>query len=207
MKYPAVVVVVAALLLLARGASADAGGPYWVHQLIQDGQDVVIELEYWDKYGDPPFEHELVRYPANESETGPDFDAAVHVDTLTLTPDDATAIDGPSCEGEIPPPCDWCIDCDGDGEPECPEEAFCLMYYSFTVVDECVPPERWYYYTGVDEYDWIDVENSGDECLGEQPGPAGGTSSGCSSIPAAHRFGDNRTLLWLVVASCIVWLG
>jgi len=205
MRYCVVIMAFAASFALARSAGADGGATFWVHQLVQNGQSVEIELEYLDKYGGPPFTHELSRYRGLHGANNWDFDEEVYVGTFTLTADDATEIDGPSCEGEVPPPCDWCIDCDGDGEPECPEEAFCVTYYSFTLVDECVPPDTWYYAAGLDDYDSITVTDSGDPCLGTQSDPEAGSGSGCGTLPASGRLGDGRSLFDLVVSTLPGW--
>jgi hypothetical protein len=135
----------AGLLLWTGAASANMSATPWIHELIQNGPDVVIEFAVFDE----------TEATNDDGEPLPGLDAAYTLQLVShedyyavfegrvFDPAEADSVSGytchvwdswneGSCEEGAP-----CVDCDDDGTDEC--DGFCGVAYYYTVVDECPP--------------------------------------------------------------------
>lgn len=134
-----------AALLWSGAAAANMSATPWIHSLLQDGPDVVIEFAVFDQ----------AQAVNDDGVPIPGVDAAFtlrrisHEDNVAVfegrvfNPADADSTSGYACQPWShweSDPCDGsyeCADCDEDGTGEC--DGFCGVAYYYTVVDECPP--------------------------------------------------------------------
>lgn len=194
-------------LLLALGAvsppaSANDGTPPRIQDLVQRGQDVDITLSIVDE-GEPD-----LSVPYTVTRTGSDGEEADVVDGQTFSTGEADSNGGPDCrwwEGEDPAFCTAdpgaCVDCDGDGTPEC--YGWCETAWYFVVTDACVPPgtTTWTLLAdqggsldALDEKS-LDVTDAGVECR---------AGCGCGSPGGSTR---PLALAGLFTVGCVALLG
>jgi hypothetical protein len=134
-----------AALLWSGAAAANMSATPWIHSLLQDGPDIVIEFAVFDE----------TEATNPEGEPLPGFDVAYtlrlvsHEDHYavfegrTFERSEAESVSGYTChvwdswnEGACEEGAS-CVDCDEDGVDEC--DGFCGVAYYYTVVDECPP--------------------------------------------------------------------
>ena len=176
------------LALLAAPAVAEAndGTPPGIHELLQDGQDVLIDLRIVTD-GEPGLSESYTL-----SRGGADADVDLFTDR-TFEATEAAEIFS-TCRGTPPGvsdcadrPEDCALDCDGDGTPEClggENDGWCDEVNLFELRDDCVLPAGTVTYTlreGSIDYDTetIEVEEEDPSCAG---GDADGDGDGDGSV-------------------------
>lgn len=183
---------VAAAALLPAVALADVGPTARIWEMVQEGQGVDLTLAIPDDgyllVSDP---HTLTRERDGRevtlfagrvlAESTEDAAWYTHVCVSYSSETDC---------GETP---EDCFDCDGDGAPECPLDAYCDYYALFDYLDDCVPAGEATYTiaSDVQEYssgsDTIAVEDTGESC---------GGGDGCAIAPFRP---ESRSFLALVL--------
>jgi len=188
------------LVLSASPARANDGQPPEIFELIQQGQDVTVTFGILDPFGEPDIDQEfdLIR-------SGPEGSVKV-LDAQVLDPADGEMgelhchnhdfEDETTFCQENPADCE---DCDGDSVAECPTVApsliACAGYLTFEVVDECVPPGETTYILQTPDNDSQymrgegsrTVEESGEECSGEDGDETDDGAAGCSVTGVGGR--------------------
>jgi hypothetical protein len=196
----------AALLLWSGTASANMSYSPWVHELIQNGPDIVVtvavfnETEAVNPDGEPlpglDSAYTLERWDEAGSE--------IVFENRVFDPAEADATSGYAChtwDGPEAGPCDGsyeCADCDDDGVDEC--DGFCGVAYYYTVVDECPAPGSYglYYWMRTDppydlyaEGEGLGFTTGGAEDVGaacQHPDGGGCSASLFGARPAAGLF-------------------
>jgi hypothetical protein len=153
-----------AVLVVPASVSANMSTTPWIHEIIQNGQEVEITfsvfedsseervLEHWNPNVDSdgiPFPdlsnaYTLERFGEDDNDWGVIFEDRI------FSAQDADLVTDYTCQfNEIAPDIDCgpkndgCIDCDDDDIAEC--RGFCAVAYRYTVVDSCPPPGNKYY--------------------------------------------------------------
>jgi len=142
------------------GLMADPIAPPYIHNLVQKGEEVYVDIV-------------TDTDPAVLSlEREGDDSSRLLVDKHDFTPDEALeciSFDIAYCDLHA----DECHDCDDDGVPECREPCGSMDYgLRYIVLDDCVPPGKAYYrlyiYEDGDCEDWrgesITVIDAGQDC-------------------------------------------
>lgn len=217
-----------AVLLVAPVAESDPLEPPWIHELVQQGQSVEVQIghTYLDVgYEGPGPGHEeltLVRYSEDDGSLRIVFERESFTrETDGVQCGDWTCVepDEDGC-GEAP---ENCFDCDEDDAVECPNWVPCISNGCQSIeVDDCVSAGLQTYalfswYDG--EYfncDWtqrveIDVADVGQDCPAYEddfecvdlPDRAS-ENSGCSMVPA--RAAGSMTALMLLIGLGAFWV-
>lgn len=178
----------AAVLLWSGAATANMSYSPWVHELIQEGADMVVTVAIFEEtdatndQGEPlpglDTAYTLKRWDSEGTE--------ILFEDRVFDPANAESVSGYTCQvwdGPEAGPCDGafdCVDCDDDGIEEC--DGFCGVAYYYTVVDECPP-------IGTELYYWMFTDPPYDR-YAENEG-LGFTTGGAEDVGAACQHPDD----------------
>lgn len=214
MKHLSIAVLCAGLVLISRVGLANMSYSPWVHEVIQNGQNMEITVQIFDEStgtntaGEPlpGFEskYTLTRYGSGE--------ASATVTVLkehTFDPAEADAVTEVGCRwwsgAEDLSLCDAdagsavdCEDCDNDGVGEC--YGFCGKAYQYKFIDSCPPADQdlMYGMTATPAYDWVAGSDEGlgfttATFSGDAQCPDSSASGNCS---ATNIGGSGRNHRW-----------
>jgi MYXO-CTERM domain-containing protein len=174
---------------------ANDGSPPRIHELMQDGHDVVITLRILDM-GEPGLDtaYTLTRDSAKELVSERVFQPAEAAQTERVC---RHYSDQDLCAGaDLDDP--LCIDCDEDGLPECSRHEFenwCEIKYFFEVVDTCVRPGETRYTLSADDWGFSETQSL---VVEEASGVCESGGCGCSAASDAMTAPVTGTMLLLV---------
>jgi hypothetical protein len=201
-----------ALLLGSGAAAANMSYSPWVHELIQNGPDIVVTVAIFDETEATNLEGDPLPglNAAYTLERWDEEGSAIVFEDRVFDPAEADATSGFTChtwDGPEAGPCDGsyeCADCDDDGTGEC--DGFCGVAYYYTVVDECPAPGSYglYYWMRTDppydlyaEDEGLGFTTGGAEDVGaacQHPDEGGCSAGKTGNRPAAGLFAVLRTV-------------